>query len=258
MKVLSKIKIAFDIVRIFKNWPIYFCDYLGFIKKRNIVYKDRNNTKYIIRAGTPDRLVVNDIILHKCYNKHGFEFKDDDLIIDIGAHIGIFSILASKFVRRGKIFSLEPALENFILLKNNVKINNVKNIVAINKAVSNKSGKKTLFTSSDSNVSHSFFKELSSGNKILVNTISLNDFIRKYNIKKIDFLKMDCEGAEFEILFGCSKKTLALIKKIGMEYHNIDDKKNVHKLKYFLEDNGFKINTYIKLNSTMLFASKYN
>ena len=60
-------------------------------------------------------------------------------------------------------------------------------------------------------------------------------------LKRIDFLKLDCEGGEYEILFGCSEETLKKIKKISIEYHNIDKKRNSEVLKAFLLIKGYKI-----------------
>lgn len=54
-------------------------------------------------------------------------------------------------------------------------------------------------------------------------------------------MKLDCEGAEYEILFGCSDENLKKILKISMECHNIDTNRNADQLKKFLEKQGFKV-----------------
>lgn len=179
--------------------------------------------------------------LYKSYKPDNFEINQKDTVVDIGAQIGVFSIFAAYYTKKGRIFSFEPVPENFKLLKNNISLNNVKNVFPINKAISDKKGKENIFLNETNTGGHSFFQNDASQSKIEVSTISLNDFIKMYNIKKIDFLKIDCEGAEYKILFACSKETLSLIKKISMEYHNIKGKKNVKTLKKFLEKNGFKV-----------------
>ena len=69
---------------------------------------------------------------------------------------------------------------------------------------------------------------------------------------------MDCEGAEFGILFNCPKETLKKIKKISMEYHNKNDVNNGNALKKYLEDNGFNVtvkgNNSGHINYGMLYA----
>jgi FkbM family methyltransferase len=141
--------------------------------------------------------------------------------------------MASKIAK--KVYSFEPEPENFNLLLTNVRLNSIKNIEAINKAVSKKTGTAKLRIGVDES-------ECSLDNEgIDVDTISLKDFFDTYKIKKIDFLKMDCEGSEYDILMNTPKEYLKRIGKISME---------VHKTNMFLEDmsdflskNGFSIKT---------------
>jgi hypothetical protein len=105
-------------------------------------------------------------------------------------------------------------------------------------AVSDKTGKEQIFICNNNTGGHSILKSKSSSESIVVKSTSLDDFILQYGIKHIDFLKLDCEGAEYKILFKCSKSTLGMIKKISMEYHDINDRQNVDAMKVFLESNG--------------------
>jgi len=75
-------------------------------------------------------------------------------------------------------------------------------------------------------------------------------------LKRIDYLKMDCEGAEYDILFKCKDSVLRKIKKIGMEPHYIDEKKNVNELKTFLVAKGFHVSAIP--NRQMLYATRIN
>lgn len=88
------------------------------------------------------------------------------------------------------------------------------------------------------------------GNKIIVQTISLEQFLNDNNINKIDFLKIDCEEAEYEILFNFN--LLSMVRKISMEKHDVDKNWNSVKLKSFLEKNGFKC----LIKGYMLYAIK--
>ena len=78
-------------------------------------------------------------------------------------------------------------------------------------------------------------------NNIKVKSTTLEEIVQKNNIHQIDFLKMDCEGGEYEILLECPNNILNIIKRISMEYHNIDDNKNVNNLIDHLESSGFLI-----------------
>ena len=72
--------------------------------------------------------------------------KKGDVDLDLGANIGYYTLIFAKIVgKNGKVFAFEPDLTNFTLLKKNVEINGYKNVVLINKAVSDKTGKLKLF-----------------------------------------------------------------------------------------------------------------
>jgi len=187
-----------------------------------------------------------------------FDINKNDVVLDIGAHIGIFSIFAAKKAKNGKIYSFEPLKNNYILLKKNLKINGIKNVIPINKAVSNKTSKKMINISNSNTGSSSFVLDEHSGS-IIVQTTSLQKIISDHKLTKINFLKMDVEGAEYEILSNCTKNVLKKIDKISMEVHPLDKNNNEKTLKIFLEKNGFKV-IIVRLNSQdkncLLYANK--
>ncbi|MEK6817269.1 MAG: FkbM family methyltransferase, partial [Nanoarchaeota archaeon] len=215
----NKLITFFKLIKTIKNYPVYLKDYFGKIKDKYLIYKLRNGLKYKLRGGSTDRFIINEVWLHKAYTPKGFEINKNDIVVDIGAHAGIFTILASYYAKNGKVYAFEPMKENFELLKENIKLNLAKNIEAINRAVSNKSGKLNFYVSQTKNKGQNSIYNLGHSQKqISVEKISFKNFLKK--IKKIDFLKIDCEGAEYEILFSLSKKELEKIKKISMEFHN--------------------------------------
>lgn len=235
----SKFLTFFKLIKTIKNYPLYLKDYFGKINGRYVFYKLRNGLTYKLRGGSTDRFILNEVWIHKSYNPKGFEIKLDDIVVDIGAHAGIFTILASYYAKKGKVYSFEPMKENFELLKENIRLNSANNVQAINKAVSDKNGKLKFYVSQTKNKGqNSIFKLGESQKEIRIEKISFKDFLKA--IPKIDFLKIDCEGAEYEILFSLSKEELKKIKKISMEFHNYgkyigDD------LAKFLHNNGFRI-----------------
>jgi FkbM family methyltransferase len=172
----------------------------------------------------------------------GIEIHKADTVVDIGAHVGFFSILAAMKAKGGHVYAFEPAPENFSMLKENVSLNGIKNITVINHAVSHESGTRNFVLYPESSGAHSFTSaELNQKNVIQVSAISFESFIHEAGIEAVHFLKMDCEGAEYEILFNCSSKTLHMIRAIGMEYHNVDDEHTVQQLEIFLKKNHFHV-----------------
>ncbi len=108
----SKAKTAISVIRVIKNWPIYFADHFKLIKQKHIVYILRNGINLRVRSKTSDSGIISEIWVHMDYLPKGFEINENDVAIDIGAHIGIFSIFLSKVAKMGKIYAFEPHPEN--------------------------------------------------------------------------------------------------------------------------------------------------
>ncbi len=251
---MSKIKNILEVLKIVKNWSTYFTDYFHLINSSHTVYRLKNGISLMVRSGSNDRVIFNQVWLNNVYLPNGFEIKDDDIVIDIGAHIGLFAVLAAFYAKKGKIYAFEPVKENFELLNENINQNKITNILTYNKAVSGDGEMRDFVLSSGSNAAHSFdYTDSKSSKKVKVQTVRLEDFINENEIKKIDFFKIDCEGAEYEIIFNLPKNLLKIIKKIGMEYHDIDGDRNVTKMKKYLEDNGFSVRVET-IGDNMLYA----
>lgn len=254
--MLSVRKFA-KLVHSVKSWPSYLMDYAN-LKKGPIKYSLRNGVQFEARAGTFDRYAINEIWVYGAYFPKGFEINSGDTVLDLGAHIGTFAIYASKKVEHGKVISLEPNQDNFKLLRRNIFLNGCKNILALNKAVSSKSDKLKLFLNSENNGAHSFYKRnqehFSEDKSYFVDSISLDKLFKKLNISKINFLKMDIEGAEYDVLLNSSHETLQKVDKIALEYHTIEGR-NFKELINFLERNGFKVDETHK-EQLMIYARR--
>ena len=174
-----------------------------------------------------------------------FPFYENATIIDIGAHYGYFSLFAAVNTDdAARIFSFEPDSVNFQKLKQNVLDCKTNKIYAQQCAVSARTGSIDLFKGSD--INHSIIQEHSllenSSEKETVQSISLDDLIVKNTISHVDFLKMDCEGAEYEILFNTSGETLTKIKTISIEFHDLkSSSQNANTLIAHMRNFGFQV-----------------
>jgi len=130
--------------------------------------------------------------------------KSGMVYFDIGANIGLYSLFASKRVgKNGKIFSFEPQFETYNRFLQNIELNNFQNIYAINKGVGDSDGSFTIIQNEDSAKSY-ITKSLSEENELpKVEVINLDKFLTKNNLSKIDYLKIDVEGFEYNVLLGC-------------------------------------------------------
>lgn len=149
------------------------------------------------------------------YEKENFELlaascKEGCRVLDIGAHIGLFAVIAAQVVgNRGKVLAFEPAPATYKLLQKTVRINKkTDTIEAIQKAVGRKAGKTVFYISDNdadnSNSMVSYLKDRAlRGIEIDVTTI--DEVVAEKKLTGVDFIKMDVEGAEFDALCGAAK-----------------------------------------------------
>ena len=182
--------------------------------------------------------------------------KKNDIVLDIGANIGYYSLIFAKLVGdSGKVFSFEPESENFKILKKNIEVNGYNNVILEQKIVSNADGKSTLYVSEKAG-SHRIYKPDNYVESLEIESISMDSYIEKNNIKKINFIKIDVEGAELNVLQGIQKildsnKHIILFTEFSPNQIKSCGLKPVDMIN-FLTNNKFKIYfTQIKNNKTI-------
>ncbi len=247
-KIKSAINLFKPIVKNTKNWPILILNRLGILKNKILTYKFKNGLEVLIENAKGEyessgMAMIVDIFLVKTYTPKGINMKNYKTIIDIGANMGIFSIYASINSPNAKVDSFEPFKKHFSKLNKNIRLNNLKNIKTFNLAVSKNNLSKDFFISKTHTSAHSLIKNQNSSLKIKINCISLKEVFEKNKIKKCDFMKIDCEGREYDILYNAPRSIFNKIEKIIIEFDNIDNNiKNGNALKKFLGKKGFKVN----------------
>lgn len=164
-----------------------------------------------------DLLILKETIIDDFYQLRNIIHTNPKVIVDIWGGIGDFSIYAAKMFPRAKIIVFEPNPAIYKLLKKNIHANNIKNIIAFPKAVSTKK-KLEIDISGEPTQSSVFFKNRKSRKTITVDTISLSTVLKR---NKIDFLKIDCEGGEWDIIRSLSNTEKMKINIISIEYHNM-------------------------------------
>ena len=198
-----------------------------------------NNSFFHIRKNTSDKFTIDEIWKHGVYNT---EIKRGDIVIDLGANIGSFTIFAAKKSVNGKVLAFEPEYSNYQQLVKNVNLNKLTNTFCYRLGIAHKKCTLPLFLS-DINKGASSIYESSTKKIEKINCVSLKSIFKLGNIKKIDLLKMDIEGAEYDILFSTPEYVFQRINSIILEFHDfLNIKYNHKKLITFLEKKGFKIN----------------
>jgi len=144
------------------------------------------------------------------------ELKAGQTFIDIGAHIGYYTLLASSLVgETGVVFAFEPSPENFGVLKNNIRAAGSNNIFPVDQAVSGKTGSTLLYLNPKNTGDNRLFNPgVQEWQKIQVQTTRLDDFFSAYS-GRIDFIKCDAQGHELSIIRGAAE-TLSRFPKVKM------------------------------------------
>ncbi len=193
-----------------------------------------------------DTAIIREIFCDRVYADY-FPFYQQCTIVDVGAHKGFFSLFAHRNTHpNSKIIALEPSQKNYQALIKNLELNHVENVIPLNKGVAAKKGRLKLYLLDDKN--HSIYPGYGD---ILhkdtvgfeeVETLAIADIITELGLNTIDFLKMDCEGAEYESLLGLDEATCAKIKTISVEFHDLKDERlNSYHLAGFLKERNFTI-----------------
>lgn len=191
-----------------------------------------------IRKSFTDKEVLLYVLLDKYHLPvPPINIPHDGLILDLGSNIGLTIAHYKTLYPNLRIIGCEMNIENFKIAQFNIK--KYKNVFLENAAVwINNHG-----VSYDGNANNDSFRidklRVPDSEKIRVSSITINKLISKYNIDKIDFLKMDIEGAEVDVLESCDLSWLGLVQAFGMEFHS--DEANINKYKKKLENLGFKV-----------------
>jgi len=178
---------------------------------------------------------VKEIFIQEIYKQ---TLPENAYVLDCGANIGLSVIYIKRICSTATVVAFEPDSSNFKLLKANIQSHGLQNIELKNVAVWNQ------------NMSLNFLSEGSMSSKInfnektkqsnMVQAIRLKDYLTK----KIDFLKIDIEGAEFEVIKDI-KDNMDNIKTLFIEYHgNFEQNKELTELFEIIKFNGFHF--YIK------------
>lgn len=214
-----------------ENWPFFLLNYIG-IKDQGGIYIFRNGIKIKTQAGV-DSVTIFSIFIKKVYG----EVEPNSIVIDIGANIGVYSIFAA--LKNAMVYSYEPESKNFKLLLENIRLNNFeKNIQPFCIGISGREEERELYLGSSP--FHSFYFHQNGGKKTKIKCIPLKKIFEENNIERCDILKIDCEGAEFEILYNTPFECFKKIKKICLEYH-LNKNHRIEDLLNFLKEKGFEI-----------------
>jgi FkbM family methyltransferase len=177
----------------------------------------RNGASFRLRP--EDRHIFYGVFARDEYSLNGFGPGSLDTVIDIGAHIGTFAVRAASIARR--VLSYEPMPENFALLTRNVE--RFSHVRPFRMAVAGRRGKMELFLGGNPARNSMLERRARSPRgAISVDCTTLADIFAERAVDRCALLKIDCEGAEYEILYTLPKELWPRIERICMEYHPVE------------------------------------
>ncbi len=216
------------------NWPAVL---RGILSRQPFLLRLRGGIRFHVRT-LMDVWIIKETCLDHDYETHGIALQDGWTVMDIGGGLGDFTVYAARKLPNSRVIAYEPFPESYALLQKNLRLNGITNAEIYPYAIGAESRPLYLDTGTGIPVMHST-ASTASPNAVEVKGIMLDEILQP--LEKVDFLKMDCEGAEYAILFHASPTALQKIRHLCMEYHEGVTAYTHQDLKRFLEQHGFQV-----------------
>ncbi len=204
----------------------------------------RSGISILSPPGEPLPEMLEEIWVNRCYAPEGLKVAAGHTIVDVGAHVGLFTLWAATSNPGIRIISLEPSPQVCEFLRKNVSINRLDNVAVLQSACGGRRGERVLYSRGPGaantfytrdNYNSSFFPIAATS------VITLDDLFEDFDVRTCGFLKLDCEGAEYEILMNAAKETLNKVQRISAEYHVGLNEYTPEQLVDFLRAYGFEV-----------------
>lgn len=224
-----------------RNWPEVVVRSAGILGAKHWVVTLRDGSRFHVRSAM-DVWVVKETCLDRQYERESVQIENGWTVLDIGAALGDFSICVARRNPNCLVYAYEPFPESFDLLQLNIKLNKIQNVRAFPYAVGARDGAAFLRVSSKEAVRHSTVTgQVDGKNAVAVEAVSLNEVFVQNGIVTCDYLKADCEGAEYDILLNAGAAVLNRIRYICIEYHDGVTPFSHDDLLRHLKNNGFDV-----------------
>ena len=224
------------LVRAVDNWPRTLADHLR-LRSGNYLCRLRDGLQIEVRGGTDDRHVLFEVFAERIYPLPAGR----GVVVDLGAHIGCFTLLAARAGHR--VLAVEPSPANFSILRRNVQRNGVEDVELAQAAAGECRRTARLVLPDDASHTGRFSLFPGRGVRTMpVPVLTLDEILRSARVDRVALLKLDCQGSEYEILYSAGVSLLERIDSIAVECEVFPDRPewSLMTLQGFLESSGFQ------------------
>jgi FkbM family methyltransferase len=193
--------------------------------------------------------------IHKrrIYTHPGFELRPTDNVIDVGGNLGLFALWAAPQVPQGRVVTIEPMPRAHCCLAFNIEKNQLANVTVLHAAVGRDGGNMEMVTFPGvealshavnihaTNLARVFAKLPFWSERVMVPEMSLGRIMDEQKLLTVNYLKLDCEGAEFEIIRTTEAGHWQRIERIAVEYHESGQERTCGELLGILKGHGFAV-----------------
>jgi FkbM family methyltransferase len=213
------------------------------IKRSEYVAISKDGLKLKINANCGEGFTFYENLIRRDYLRNGIALGPGSTVVDIGANIGSFAILAGSIVGPGgRVLAFEPMPETFERLLENVALNELDNVECHRAAIDAEEGTLTLKLARKNALvsAHGVNAEETSEGSVTAPCLGLRRVFEDNQIDRIHLLKIDCEGSEYGIFETLAPELAARIDQIAMEIHPVRGK-TFEGLRLALEGLGFEV-----------------
>lgn len=186
-----------------------------------------------------DVWIIKETCLDVDYLWNSVELEPDWRVVDIGAGLGDFTVFAAMNCPDGVIHAYEPLEESYKLLMHNLALNEITNVKSFPFAVASRQRELTAESTEVEAVSTRFVGQAREGKKVRAR--GLSEVISALPGGECDFMKIDCEGCEFDLLLDTPPELLSRVHRISMECHNHLTSYRCSQLATHLRNSGFRV-----------------
>ena len=225
-----------------KNWPLVVRIFMKIAPPSPYRIELRQSGLQLKARGVMDIWSIKETFLDRFYERFGTRIEDGWTVVDIGGGIGDYTLFAALANPHGKVFAFEPFPESFALLQENLAANRAANVQAFAEAIWSQAGDLKIDSSAGEPgqfISRSTDAQVDQSTR--VPSISLEQAFARLQIERCDLMKVDCEGAEYPILFNTPDRVLGRVQRIVMEYHDSVTSYTHSDMQEFLSAKGYAV-----------------